>query len=155
VLRSLGFRPGSVMDRHITFTPADSRAPSPLGECASNDIKIELHTRAWEQLGVCTVDATEAILPKTDAPGVHSYPSTPALMFHLALHTAGNIGLRTLRLIQLQDLARLSARLTPADWEEVVRLSGKDERHAWWLFAPLCLMHRYAAAAPQPILDYL
>jgi len=156
ILCSIGFREDSVTERHVTFVPVASRAPSLLGECAANDVKIELHTRAWEQLGVCSVDATESIFPKnTDSPGVHSYPSIPALMFHLALHTAGNIGLRTLRLLQLHDLARVSARLTASDWEEVVRLAGRDERQAWWLFPPLSLMHRYAGAAPQPLLDYL
>jgi AcrR family transcriptional regulator len=73
---------------------------------------------------------------------LNPYPSKAALMTHLLLHAAGAMKLRALRLIHLNDIARLSANMTAADWQEVLDL-GKAGREHWWALPPLRLTARY------------
>jgi hypothetical protein len=64
----------------------------------------------------------------------------------LLLHAAGNIRARALRMIQLHDLALLSRRLAPEDWNEL--LGSEPGRHAcWWAYPPLLLTARYYPGA--------
>ena len=66
---------------------------------------------------VVLVSAVLGVLAST---GVLPYPSHAALMRHLLLHTAGNLCTRSVRLIQLIDIARLVPRLSRADWDEAL-----------------------------------
>jgi hypothetical protein len=76
-------------------------------------------------------------------------------MIHLLLHAAGTMAFQALRLLQLHDLARLSSRMTEADWDEVLAqrwLGGT----LWWAFAPLNLASRYfSSSIPSRVLEAL
>ena len=152
MLRSLGFREGPVTTRDRTFEPTQTQAPAPLGECATNSVKIELHWSATGKLPLREVDATEIVFPETSVSGLQGYPSRAALMLHLILHTAENMVVRSLRLLQLHDIAHLSAHLTELDWEEVLRLSCITGENAWWIYPPLALTERYVAPVPLFVL---
>jgi len=154
ILRSLGLREGAVTARDRTFEPAQTQAPPSLGECAANSVKIELHWSATGELPLGEVDATDIVFPQTSVPGLHGYPSRAALMLHLILHTAENMVVRTLRLLQLHDIAHLSAHMTEADWQELLRLGGARGADAWWMYPPLALMGRYVTPAPEFVLQH-
>jgi hypothetical protein len=61
-------------------------------------------------------------------------------MAHLLLHAAGGMAYRTLRLLQLHDIALLARRLEPQDWETLLRW------RPWWAWPPLALAERYYGA---------
>jgi hypothetical protein len=113
-----------------------------LGEHTDNPIKIELHTDIRERLPVTETDITQFLLSRLSQPGLNPYPSPASLMMHLLLHAAGNIRAHALRLIQLHDIARLAARFSPADWEELLT-ARPDDRGLWWAGVPLMLTARY------------
>ena len=76
-------------------------------------------------------------------------------MTHLLLHAAGAMAPRTLRLVHLNDIARLAALMTAADWEEVLGPRG-HARGAWWALPPLRLTARYyAGVVPAGVLAEL
>jgi hypothetical protein len=87
------------------------------------------------------VEITARIYPTRPQPGLNPYPSIGALMSHLLLHTAGNICSRTLRLLHLNDIARLAARMTDEDWN--VLWVGQAGEPPWWALPPLRLTARY------------
>jgi hypothetical protein len=129
--------------------------PNSLGEHADNYLKIELHERISEPLPLRVADITSLIQPREPHAGLNPYPSKAAFMTHLLLHAAGAMKLRTLRLIHLNDIARLSANMTAADWDGVLNL-GKDGREHWWALPPLHLTARYFVnTIPGNVLDTL
>jgi hypothetical protein len=68
-------------------------------------------------------------------------------MAHLLLHAAGGMAYRTLRLIQLHDLALVARRMAAADWRQLL------EWRPWWAWPPLMLIERYyGAAAPGAVM---
>ena len=143
ILESLGFRASLPTWKHRTFVPECSRPPrQSLGEHADNDLKIDLHERVWEALPAHKEEVTARILPPQAHPGLNRYPSTASLMIHLLLHAAGAIVLRNVRLLQLHDVALLSARMSGRDWDELVRASRADGGY-WWAWPPLALTARY------------
>ncbi|HWW21329.1 MAG TPA: nucleotidyltransferase family protein [Steroidobacteraceae bacterium] len=148
VLQSLGYQQTSATWKHRILEPQRPAAVSrpqaqyALGEHSEAAIKIELHTRIAERLPVIEVDATECIVPSEPRPGLVGYPSTAALLMHLLLHAAGNMVVRTLRLIHLHDIALLTARMNDAQWAQWLR-SRVDHRSAWWAVPPLELAARY------------
>ncbi len=163
LLESLGYREIGADWKHRVFAPIDG----PLLACAShrlgalldapNDapIEVELHTRIAEQLPATVVDITEQILPHDLREGSNGYPSIVALLIHLLLQVAGDIVWRELRLLQLHDVALLSARLTSADWESLLRLRVAG-RAAWWAVPPLELVARYyRGTVPEDVLRAL
>jgi hypothetical protein len=76
-------------------------------------------------------------------------------MAHLLLHAAGAMASRTLRLLQLHDVALLSRRMTAADWAECLG-SGAGVDGSWWAWPPLRLTARYyPATIPAAILTGL
>ncbi len=155
LLESLAFHETQVIARHRAFEPKTPHAPAALGEFSANDVKIDLHTRIMEQLPLRQVDITESVFPSHQPAGLCPYPSTAALMLHLILHSAGNMVIRTLRLVQLHDIARVTARMSEVDWENVVRLACANEGNGWWLYPPLALMRRYVGiAAPEAVLEH-
>jgi hypothetical protein len=75
-------------------------------------------------------------------------------MMHLLLHASGATVSKTLRLLQLHDIALLSSRMTPADWDSM--LSQPAERRPWWALPPLLLMLRYyPSTVPARVIDVL
>jgi hypothetical protein len=142
LLESLGFHETSASWKERVFTPIVEHAADDLGEHTDNDVKIELHERICEKLPWRITDVTHCVFPKQAHPGVNAYPSTASLMIHLLLHAAGAMAFQALRLLHLNDLARLSSRMTEADWDEVLAhrwLGGT----LWWAFPPLNLASRY------------
>jgi hypothetical protein len=151
LLQALGYGETTRRRREQVFELAGAHAPAPFGENAANAIKIELHTRIAESLPVRESSITELLLPRTIRPGLHCYESSGALMTHLLLHAAGNMRTRSMRLIQLHDIAALSRRLSIEEWECVLRQEGPAR--TWWAFPPLVLTARYfPASIPSRVL---
>jgi len=155
MLESLGFREVARSWNERVFSPLDDRAPGDLGEHADNNIKIELHERVCERLPLRITDVTAHIFPTQPHPGLNAYPSKASLMIHLLLHAAGSIAVRTLRMLQLTDLALLSSRMTDSDWKEVFAL-GLCVPRLWWAYPPLELASRYyPSSIPTRVLTAL
>ena len=156
LLNGLGFRQTLTTTRHLMFEPLQRRAPAEVGECGANDIKIELHPRVFEPLPVDEIDITASVFPRDAQAGLNSYPSSAALMKHLLLHTAGVMTFRSVRLLHLNDISLVAARMNHSDWTEVLAGPGgshEDQAWAWWMFPPLQLTARYFSCIPQWVLD--
>jgi hypothetical protein len=154
LLESLGFHEAWASWKERVFTPIVERAVGALGENSNNDVKIELHERICERLPWRLTDVTDCVFPTQARPGVNSYPSTASLMIHLLLHAAGAMAFQTLRLLQLHDLARLSSRMSEADWDQV--LARRRRGGLWWAFPPLHLASRYfSSRIPSSVLAAL
>jgi hypothetical protein len=156
MLNRLGFRQTLTTARHLMFEPEQRHAPAELGEGSTNDIKIELHARIYEPLPVDPVDITDSVFPRQPHAGLNGYPSSAALMKHLLLHTAGVITFRSVRLLHLNDIALVAARMSRSDWAEVLAEPGGSHQataSAWWMFPPLQLAARYFSCVPQWVLD--
>jgi hypothetical protein len=150
VLESLGFHEYGSSRRHRLLIPVGEHLPAPcLGEHADNFLKIELHECIGELLPLKTVDITERLYPAHPHPGLNRYPSRASLMIHLLLHAAGAMASRSLRVLQLHDIALLSARMTEADWEEAL-LPRDGNASCWWARPLLLLTARYYPAAIPP-----
>lgn len=152
LLASLGYiKTGSVW-KHEIFEHAQSRARArawqaalvtlPLGEHANYPVKIELHTRIVEKLPLSEIVITGRIFPRSPVAGLNPYPSSNALLLHLLLHAAGNLCSRQLRLMHLHDLARIAARMTAADWRDLLEMLPAPST-PWWALPPLELLNRY------------
>ena len=152
LLQRLGFRETYATWKHRVFEPSDGRAPAAFGEHADNALKIELHTSIRELLPLRAVDISEHMFARPLPPGLHGYPSHAALLLHLLLHASGAMVFRALRLINLHDIARLSALMSDADWEEFLLLGGARERCLWWALPPLLLTARYYRCIAERIL---
>ena len=152
LVEQLGFEQTLASERHLEFQPRQHHAPAELGEHSSNDIKIELHGLISEPLPVDTVDITDIVFPRSPLPGLNSYPSRAALMAHLLLHAAGAMTVRSVRLLHLQDISRLAARMTDADWDELLGTGGARDARPWWAFPPLRLTARYLPHVPSHVL---
>jgi hypothetical protein len=73
-------------------------------------------------------------------------------MLHLVLHAAGSMTNKTLRQLQLHDIALVSAQMTPSDWESMFAARSAEQK-LWWAFPPLKLAARYyPMAIAVPIL---
>jgi hypothetical protein len=154
LLRDLGYVESFVVWKHRVFKPATGQPTAGLGEHRDSPINIELHTRIQERLPISPVDITERIYPREPLPGLNSYPSLGALMNHLLLHAAGNICNRSLRLLHLNDIALLSARMSASDWNVLWDEHAADA--PWWALPPLRLVARYYAnAIPEAVTDRL
>ncbi|RDI98010.1 hypothetical protein DVT68_13050 [Dyella solisilvae] len=152
MLEDLGYVESFSQWKHQVFKPVRGKPPAVLGEHRDTPINIELHTHIQERLPVATVDITAQLMPRPPRPGLNPYPSTGALMSHLLLHAAGNVCSRTLRLIQLNDIALLAMRMLPSDWDALwdARAGGGP----WWALPPLSLVARYYPhSIPEALLD--
>lgn len=155
LMDGFGFRVTFTNWRHRLVERAERISAVPFGEHADNPIKIELHTTIRERLPVREIDITDFIVPRVPDPGFNGYRSPAALMAHLLLHAAGNMRARALRLVQLHDIALLSARLRMADWEELVAARPSDQA-IWWSVAPLLLIsHYYPDSIPPFVITSL
>ena len=114
VLESLGFQESDFSFKDRTFTPINNPASAALGEHAGNALKIELHHRIAERLPLRITPLPDVLLPSGSPPGLNAYPSLAALMLHLLLHASGSMAFRSLRILQLHDIALLDARMSSA-----------------------------------------
>jgi len=154
-LEGLGFRETYRTRKHLVFEQPGSQVPAPLGEHASNGIRIELHCEIREWLPLHAVDVSELVFPRRPRPGLNTYPSKAALLIHLLLHAAGAMSFRELRLLQLHDVARLSRCMVDEDWEEVLHATARtSDGSLWWAFPPLALAARYYACVPDRVLAH-
>jgi putative nucleotidyltransferase-like protein len=137
--------------RHYLFEcrPQTRQIAVRLGEHIDNPIKIELHTSVRERLPLSEIDITACLFPDVSHPGLNAYRSPASLMMHLLLHCAGNMRAHALRLIQLCDIARLAARFTSLDWQELLS-ARPNGQGLWWAASPLILTARYFPAAIPP-----
>jgi AcrR family transcriptional regulator len=153
VFAGLGFRETYRSWKDRVFEQAGQDAPGALGEDSRNGMKLELHCRIAEVLPRYAVDVTEIVFPQALHPGLNAYPSKAALLIHLLLHAAGALIERALRLLQLHDIARLSARMNDEDWEELLRAAARTaDGTLWWAFPPLALVARYYSCVPDKVL---
>ncbi len=113
-LRTLDFHESFVTRRHAVFAGDAAAAPGVFGEHIDNPLKIEVHARIAEPLPVTVVDITAQVAAGLHAPGINTYPDRAALLAHLLLHAAGNMRAHCLRLLQLEDIARLARHMTAA-----------------------------------------
>jgi len=138
VILASGYAPGVVKRRHSAYEPLDQRPDRAFGEHETHPIKIELHEAVRESLPLREIDITASLPPPAAAPGLNGYASLAVLMRHLLLHAAGNACNRSVRLIQIHDIARLAPRLAAADWDQALA-PASDGRAAWWAVPPLRL----------------
>jgi Uncharacterised nucleotidyltransferase len=154
LLESLGYLITTADRRHLALMPRIQSPNARFGEHADNPIRIELHTRIGEPLPITAVDITSYLLSREMHAGLNAYPSDAALMMHLLLHTAGSMRSRALRLLQLHDIARLAARFSAADWEQLH--TAHLDAGLWWVAPPLILTARYyAGVIPHSLLAQL
>jgi Uncharacterised nucleotidyltransferase len=155
VLQSLGFRESFANWRHGVFVPKICNLYAGLGEHAENHLKVELHARISERLPLRITDVTDSVYPHTPHPGLNAYPSKAALMIHLLIHAAGSMAFRALRLVNLHDIALVSARMAGSDWDELLKQSASTNS-PWWALPPLQLTARYyPQAVPADVLAAL
>jgi hypothetical protein len=154
VLQSLGFSESSATWRHAVFVPKVCNLHRGLGEHTDNYLKVELHARLAEKLPLRITDVTDCVYPRKPHPGLNAYPSTAALMIHLLIHAAGSMASRSLRLLNLHDIALVSSRMAGSDWDELV--AGRSVNRRWWALPPLQLTARYYPdAVPSDVLAAL
>ncbi|MDB6046694.1 MAG: hypothetical protein JWM63_5245 [Gammaproteobacteria bacterium] len=155
LLEGLGYRETVTFWKNRVFTPNDSAESGGLGEQPGNNIKIELHWQICEKLPVRMTDISDLVFLTQPHPGLNAYPSHAALMLHLIQHAAGAMVVRTLRMLQLHDLALLAERMSGEDWNEVLR-QGTGACGPWWALPPLRLVTRYyPGAIPSAVLTAL
>jgi hypothetical protein len=150
VLESLGLHESYRTFKHRVFEARVTTRSRNFSEHADNDTKVELHERICEPLQYHLTDISQQVSSPEPVPGLNTYRCRAALMAHLLLHAAGGMAYRTLRLIQLHDIALLARRMTPADWQQLL------EWRPWWAWPPLVLTGRYYGRAPLgPVTDAL
>jgi hypothetical protein len=153
LLEALGFQESYATWKHQVFAPNECNTPQSLGEHSDNGINIELHSRIKEILPLRPVDVSELVFPRQPHPGLNDYPSRAGLLIHVLLHASGAMISRGVRLLHLEDVARLSESMTNADWEEVfLQAATTDDRTLWWAYPPLALVNRYYSCVPDPVL---
>jgi hypothetical protein len=150
VLDSLGFRESDPTVKHRTFVARCETPSAHFGEHTDNDLKIDLHERIVEALPLRLVEISQRVFPHEGRGGLNPYPTQTALLAHLLLHAAGAMVDRSLRLIQLHDIALLGRRVTETDWQELLAWEP------WWALPPLALAERcYGSIAPPTALPAL
>jgi hypothetical protein len=132
--------------KHRVFEVYNSAQARSFGEHVDNAIKVELHERICEKLPHRLTDIAHLIWLRKAVAGLNPYLSRAALMAHLLLHAGNSMACRTLRLVQLHDIAPLARRLTLQDWQQLL------EGRPWWVGPPLGLAERYyGASGPQVV----
>jgi hypothetical protein len=140
-VEALGFQESVRFWKNREFS-AGERGAHWLPEPGEDPIKIDLHGRVCEKLPARIVDISAFMFPDEPRPGLNRYASRASLIAHLVLHAAGAIVERSLRLIQLNDIALLATVAKDEDWAEVLRI-GESRQAPWWAFPPLALTDRY------------
>lgn len=150
LLRHMGYRESDRSARHVVLERDDAGKPAALGEHRSNGLKIELHSELREILPLRAVDISALVFPRKAQPGLNSYPSTRELLNHVLLHAAGSLCYGQLRLLHLEDIARLAARMTMEDWRGWI---AQPHLPLWWSFPPLRVAARYYGCVPEEVLS--
>jgi Uncharacterised nucleotidyltransferase len=146
LLGDLGYRTISTSAHEHVLVPREGLAQIRMAEHADNAITVEAHAAISHCMPVRQVDITADLWTLAPRPGRNDYPSLAALMRHLLMHTAVNMQVRIVRMIQLQDIALLAPRLSASDWSELLGRTAP-----WWALPPLQLMRRYyPGAIPAP-----
>lgn len=154
LIEGLGYREYRANWKQRAFAPEGESSTGRLGEHSANMVKIELHVGIAERLPRHVTDITAVIASALRQPGLNVYPSKAALMLHLLLHATGDMAYKSLRLLQLHDLALLARSLSAADWEEFSAYRLKLP--LWWAWPALDLMLRYyGPRVPGRILETL
>ena len=126
------------------------------GEDGANSIKIELHSCIREILPLRPVDLTALVWPTSAVPGINGYASRASLLLHVLLHASGSLPLRAVRLLHLQDIARLIQYMSETDWDELFRQAAVSaDPSLWWAYPPLLLTDRYFGCVPRSVLERL
>jgi len=150
LIAALGYERGAIKHRHIAYEPLQQRDDRAFGEHEGNPVKIELHQAIAEPLPLREIDITADLMAPGAGPGLNPYGSPAALMRHLLLHTAGNLCSRSVRLIQLNDIAALGPRLSASEWVKALA-PASDGRPAWWAVPALRLAGRlFPGQLPPP-----
>lgn len=151
MLEDLGFHATLTTWRHQVFATDEQIAPTAFGENSTNGMKIELHSHIREVLPLRAADVTALVFPRQPHVGLNDYPSRAALMIHLLLHAAGAMAVRALRLINLNDISRLSASMSSRDWDELLARDGTLDQTLWWSFPPLAMTAHYYGSIPERV----
>jgi len=139
---AIGFEVCSRSWKNIVLSAGETAGPWSPRQPREHPIKIELHERICERLPIRAADISAFVGSAEASPGLNAYPSRASLITHLLLHAAGSIVERSLRLVQLHDMALLAGRLNDTDWGQALRI-GEPRRAPWWAFPPLSLIDRY------------
>ncbi|MDB6091791.1 MAG: hypothetical protein JWN85_4575 [Gammaproteobacteria bacterium] len=150
VLEDLGFHLTHTNWKHQVFA-TEAPAPGGFGENRANGMKIELHSHIGEVLPQRAVDVSACLFSNTAEPGLNRYPSRAALMLHLLLHAAGAMAFRAVRLINLNDISRLSASMSSRDWDELLAQESTLDQTLWWSYPPLALTAQYYDSIPERV----
>jgi hypothetical protein len=150
LLERHGFQESGRTEKHQVFELPGSKRVARLGEHYGNPLKVELHTSLAERLALTRVDLTERVLPPHAAAGLNPYSSRAMLLLHVLVHAAGAMCLRELRLLHLEDIARLLRWLRPEDWQQLRAESARLD--LWWAYPPLRLTQRYYGTVPEELL---
>jgi hypothetical protein len=154
LLKRHGFRQTGRTDKHLVFEQRADKRAAALGEHYANSLKIELHTNLREPLPLRTLDLAQQVLPAAARPGLNNYASPSSLLLHVLLHASGVMSVRGLRLLHLEDIARLIRSLRSADWtcmQEEIACTGSGG--LWWALPPLQLTQRYYGCVPPELLE--
>jgi hypothetical protein len=154
VLADLGFHWTHTNFKHQVFE-TDEGGPGGFGENCANGMKIEVHSHIREALPRRIADISACIFARAAEPGLNYYPSRSALMLHLLLHAAGAMAVRAVRLIQLNDISRLSASMSSRDWDELLAHERTLDQTLWWAFPPLAMTARYYDSIPEHVVTTL
>lgn len=155
LLAELGFRESLATWKHRAFEPIeDTQVAGAFGENWANPIKIELHSQIREIFPVRPVDLSDLVFPRHPHPGLNTYASNAGMLLHVLLHAAGAMVLRAVRLVHLNDVARLTRRMAPQDWDDLFdQAASTADPTLWWAYPPLALTHRYYDCVPAPVLE--
>jgi hypothetical protein len=151
-LQAIDYECSFDMRRHRVFAPRVAAASVQPGEHPDNPLKIEVHFRIAEALPSYPVDITAGLRSDDCGSGLRDYAATRELFRHLLLHAAGNMRAHTLRQSQLHDLALLTPRLVPADWQHLLDTPPAGGG-AWWMWPVLELARRYYRDSIPPVID--
>ncbi|XHS78838.1 nucleotidyltransferase family protein [Burkholderiaceae bacterium UC74_6] len=144
VIESLGYEEGDTSWKHVDFVPTGQGADRIFGEHIGNPHKVELHVRIAERLPRREVQV-ELLRPNAQA-GLNGYVSGGALLKHLLLHAAGNLSVRSGRLIQLHDIALLCRSLR----SEALSSAFGTTATPWWAWPALALAERCFPGSVEP-----
>ena len=153
MLEGLGFELTQTSWRHQVFVADGGQAPAAFGENVANSLKVELHSHIREMLPLRFADITALVFAPQAHAGLNDYPSRAVLMTHLLLHAAGAMAFRAVRLINLNDIARLAATMSSRDWDELLAQEASLDQTLWWSFPPLALTARYYDSIPERVID--
>ena len=147
-IESVGFRQVDRLDRHRIFVLPPNTIIDLRGEHPDNPIKLELHTRLYDNVPREEIDLTPLFAGLCQSTPAQP-PSFVDVFVYAILHATDHMMKRTLRFITLHDLLLLSQRLLRAEWDEVQARLGAYGG-AWWAYPPLKLLQRYVPDALAP-----